>query len=108
MKKIAVRAKTGIRMVAPHSIVWIEANGHQACLYLLDNKQMDSNAPLKYYDDLLREKGFYRVHDHVLVNTEYIAGFGKGKDLSITLDCTTLLSGSCRKMPGFRRHMKNN
>ncbi len=107
MNRIEVCARGRVLLLATALIRHIEAKGNKACFHTFDFS-IDSTATLKHYHNLLHGNGFYRIHDKLIVNTQHVKEFGKGKNNSVWLSCGTHLMGSERKMPGFRRHLRKN
>jgi two-component system LytT family response regulator len=61
---------------------------------------------LKYFEDILHENGFARIHKSYLVNVAYIATYNKGKGGTIILSTGTELSVSASKKASLLSYFK--
>ena len=60
-------------------IIRLEANGNYTAFYLKDKTKYLITRTLKYYDEMLNDYGFYRIHKSHLVNLRYVTKFIKGR-----------------------------
>ena len=67
------------RFVKREDIIRLEANGNYTAFYLKDKTKYLITRTLKYYDEMLRDYGFYRIHKSHLVNLVYVTKFIKGR-----------------------------
>lgn len=58
-------------------IVKCEADGNYTRIVLMDGKEHLASNYLKYYEDLLEHKGFFKAHRSVLINISFIASIYK-------------------------------
>jgi len=78
-KKIVLPVLDGFEVVGVNDIVRCEANDNFTNFYLINGDKKVICRTLKFYDDILNDSGFLRVHRSHLVNTQYIKSYKKGK-----------------------------
>jgi two-component system LytT family response regulator len=76
-EKIVLKTFECIYLIAIKDIVRCESGGAYTFFYLKDEKRITVSRLLKEYDELLKDQGFYRVHQSHLVNINYIDRFDK-------------------------------
>ena len=79
MPKLAVHETNGIRFISLHDIVRIEAESNYSRFFLRQATDFLSSKGLKYYAELLQNRGFFRCHKSFLVNLREVTRFMKGK-----------------------------
>ena len=77
--KIALTTQDGVTFVRYEDIIRCEAQGNYTNFYLTDGTSLLITKTLRYYEELLIGKGFFRVHKSHLINLNYIRRFIKGK-----------------------------
>ncbi len=70
--KIGLPSLEGITFVDISEVIRCEADGNCTIFHLKAGKRMMVTKTLKYYDELLSEHDFYRVHGSHLVNMRHI------------------------------------
>ena len=78
-KKVVLPLMDGFDVVEVSDIIRCEANDNFTNFYLKDGSKKMICRTLKFYDDILSEVGFMRVHRSHLVNLDYITSYKKGK-----------------------------
>jgi two-component system, LytTR family, response regulator len=103
-QKIMLPTLEGFEIVPIHSIVYCEAvdnftrfyfNGDPAKQPLLICRT------LKYFEEILREHRFLRIHRSYLINPEYVVRYNKGKGGSVTMKNNQELEISPNKKKEF-------
>ena len=77
--KVVLPVMDGFDVVQVKDIIHCQANGNFTDFFLLDGSKKMICRSLKFYEEILSEMGFIRVHKSHLVNMEYIASYKKGK-----------------------------
>lgn len=75
---ILVGSRTALRRVDVADIVYIESRRHKVTVHLLD-EQIEFNATLKEYEDILEQHDFYRSNSSFLINLRHLAAI-EGED----------------------------
>ncbi|PIE49131.1 MAG: DNA-binding response regulator [Flavobacteriales bacterium] len=105
-EKITIPTQSGFEVLSIKEILYGKADDNYTELYLTNNKKKLVSKTLKYFEKLLVDKGFARIHKSYLVNVSYIAKYKKGKGGSITLSNGKELSVSASKKSNFLSHFK--
>ena len=75
-------------------------------MFLENNQKKLVSKTLKYFEDILKDSGFARIHKSFLVNVSYIASYKKGKGGTISLSNGKELSVSASKKAEFLSYFK--
>lgn len=76
-------------------IIKIESDNNYTLFFVTDNKKYLSSKTLKYYEDILPNNNFLRIHKCFIVNKLHVKGFGKkeGKyNVHLTNNLTALVA----------------
>jgi len=84
-KKIALPLIDGFEVVRTGDIIRCAANDNFTEFYFTNGKKMMICRTLKFYEDLLKDHDFIRVHKSHLVNRHHIKRYTKGKGGSLTM-----------------------
>lgn len=82
--KITIPLQNGFEVLQIEEILYCKADDNYTQIYVGDKKKLVSKT-LKYFEDILTENGFARVHKSYLVNVNAITHYNKGKGGSVTL-----------------------
>lgn len=83
--RIILPQLTGFIVVAVQDILFAQAADNYCEIHLKDGKKHVVSKPLKFYDDLLSDMGFIRIHKSFLINQAEIIEFKKGKTGQVKL-----------------------
>ncbi len=84
--KIALPLMDGFEVVKLTEVVYCEANDNFTCFHFVSGKKALICRKLKFYEDHLKEYGFYRVHRSHLINLDYVKRYVKGKGGTVVLE----------------------
>ncbi|MCB9196904.1 MAG: response regulator transcription factor [Flavobacteriales bacterium] len=84
-KKVVLPTLEGFEVVDMSDIVRMEANDNFTNFYLKSGAKKVICRTLKFYEDVLKDSGFMRVHRSHIVNMNYITGYKKGKGGQVEL-----------------------
>jgi two-component system LytT family response regulator len=98
--KIAFPTKEGMRLVHLSDIIYCEACGSYSDVVLSNSTKITVTKPLKYFEDVLPEKLFFRCHKSYFVNLNYASEYN---DLSkqVILNPGIEIPVSVRKKEAF-------
>lgn len=82
--KITIPLQNGFEVLQLKDILYCQADDNYTQIHLKVGKRLVSKT-LKYFEDLLTENGFARVHKSYLVNVNEITEYRKGKGGSVVL-----------------------
>lgn len=83
--KIVLPLLDGFEVVQVKDIVHCEANDNFTDFFLLGKPKKMICRTLKFYEDLLGDSGFMRVHKSHLINLDHIIKYTKGKGGQVTM-----------------------
>ena len=82
--KITIPQRNGFEVLEVKDILYCQADDNYTQIFLKDTKKLVSKT-LKYFEEILSENGFARVHKSYLVNVNAIVAYKKGKGGSVVL-----------------------
>ena len=83
--KITIPLQNGFEVLQIKDILYCQADDNYTQIFLKDKKKLVSKT-LKYFEEMLTENGFARVHKSYLVNVGHIVEYRKGKGGSVVLE----------------------
>lgn len=84
-KKVVLPTLEGFEVVDMGEIVRMEANDNFTNFYLKSGGKKVICRTLKFYEDILKDSGFMRIHRSHIVNMNYITSYKKGKGGQVEL-----------------------
>ena len=93
-KKILLPTTEGFHVVEIKDIIYCEADRNYTTFFLTENVKQIVSKSMGYYQSILDDSLFVRVHNKYLVNMEYIKTYIKGQGGSIILKDGTELNVS--------------
>ena len=105
-QKITIPTQNGFEVLQMKNIIYCKADDNYTELYLENNQKKIVSKTLKYFEDILKENGFSRIHKSYLVNVAYIASYKKGKGGTVFLSNGKELSVSASKKAEFLSNFK--
>ncbi len=97
---IMVPTGKGFQLIKLDEIAYLEATGSYVFIHMLDKSQVLATHTLGYYEDLLTEESFFRVHKSFIVNINQVSKVLTQKTLQIELaDGRTIDLAHRRKEP---------
>jgi two-component system, LytTR family, response regulator len=88
--QLALRSQQCVQIVGLKDICYLQADDCYTTFFLNDGKKMVVSRPLKYYEELLPDKSFLRIHQSYLVNKHYIGRWHPKENLLYLKDGTQL------------------
>ncbi|MEP2937674.1 MAG: LytTR family DNA-binding domain-containing protein [Gilvibacter sp.] len=82
--KITIPLQNGFEVLEIEDILYCQADDNYTHIFVGDKKKLVSKT-LKYFDDILNNNGFARIHKSFLVNVNAITEYKKGKGGSVVL-----------------------
>ena len=84
-KKIVLKTMENIYLVSLQDIMYLESDRSYTTFHTLNHDRIVISKPLKDFDELLCDDGFYRVHKSYLINMMHIQRFEKQEGGNIVL-----------------------
>lgn len=95
--KITIPTQDGFEVIEISNILYCKADDNYTQLFLVDGHKKLVSKTLKYFEILLSENGFVRIHKSYLVNVNYVTTYKKGKGGTVVLNNGKELSVSPSK-----------
>jgi two-component system, LytTR family, response regulator len=97
----------GLVFVDTNKILYCEAEGRYTRFHLADNnKKILVSKNIGEYEILLAEKAFVRIHNHYLVNINYVEQYIKGRGGNVIMTNGNSLEVSSRKRDSFLERLE--
>jgi len=90
--KIALSIAEGIEFKKVEDIFYIRADGSYTVFYLKNNETLTVSKNLKFFESILVEYGFFRIHNSTLINLKYIKKVGKSSGGYVVMEDNKELS----------------
>lgn len=103
--KLVVNSSNEIHFLNIEDIIRLESYRNYSDIYLLNGQKITSSKTLKFYETLLEEHSFFRIHQKNLVNTKHIVKFLKEDGGYVLLSNETKLEVSRRKKEQLLTHL---
>ncbi|MFM9986205.1 MAG: LytR/AlgR family response regulator transcription factor [Flavobacteriales bacterium] len=100
-KKIVLPLLEGFEVVRLEDIVACEAHDNFTDFYFTSRSKMMICRSLKFYEELLQESGFLRVHKSHLINLEHVVKYNRGKGGIATMSNGQEIAISAQKKDQF-------
>lgn len=79
MNKIALPSMEGLQFISLDDIVYCESQDNYTQFFLTDGRRIMVSKTIKYFEEVLDEDRFYRVHRSNIINLKYIDKYVKGE-----------------------------
>lgn len=76
-QRISIQTGKTIELIELREILQIKTKDSGTLVQLINGRNLESNKPLKYFDDLLTGHNFFRAHKAHLVNLYHVKKFQK-------------------------------
>ena len=104
--KITIPQQDGFEILETKDIMFCKADDNYTEIYLNTNKKKVVSKTLKYFDEILADSGFARIHKSYLVNVNEITKYVKGKGGSVILSNGKELSVSASRKADLLAYFK--
>ncbi|MCX6327451.1 MAG: LytTR family DNA-binding domain-containing protein [Bacteroidia bacterium] len=95
---ITIHHIKGFEVLKVNEIIMCKADGYCTNFFLTGMRKIVSSKNLKYYEELLAEHNFIRVHYSYLINLNHICGYTKQGEIELSEGNRAPLSDSNKKM----------
>lgn len=104
-QKLALPLMDGYEIVKVEDISRCQANDNFTDFHLTDGRKIMICRTLKFYEGVLSEFGFFRIHKSHLINKEYVTKYLKGKGGQVVMSDGSTLDVSPTKKKEFLRSL---
>jgi two-component system LytT family response regulator len=106
-RKIIVPDQNGFVVIRQDEVIRVEADGNYSTIKLSSGNEVVASKPIKYFEEMLEDSQFVRIHNSHLVNINHIVKYIKGRGgIAITSDGAEI-EVSRRKKDDFLRALGN-
>ena len=105
-KRIAIPTVTGFTYLNTSDIIRCESDVNYTTIFLKDKGSLMVAKTLKEFEEMLRELGFFRIHNSHLINTACIKSYNKGKGGFVTLLDNKQIEVSTRRKDEFLQYLE--
>lgn len=105
--RITIHAMDGITVIPVSEIIYMEAAGAYTLFYRTGQDKIVSSVNLKEYEELLNDRGFFRVHNSYLINMLHVKKLTKEDGGSIIMSNGNKVLLSKRKKEEFLKLLEN-
>lgn len=99
--KIALPIAEGIEFKKVQDILFVRADGSYSHFYLKNKESLTVSKNLKFFESILTDYGFYRIHNSTLINLKYINKVGKSSGGYVVMENDVELSISKSRKEDF-------
>ena len=78
-RKAAIPTLEGLTFIKIDDIVRCQSDGNYTNIFLIENKKLIATKTLKYFEEMLDDHQFFRVHKSHYINVSFIDKYLKGK-----------------------------
>lgn len=107
LRKIVLPVLDGFEVVEVQQIIRCRANDNFTDFHLVDGSRKVICRTLKFYEEVLADVGFIRVHKSHLINTQFVKAYKKGKGGYIEMTDGSTVEVSATKKQNFLDHFKS-
>src|SRR5690606_9913019 len=101
LKKITIPTAEGLEFLEVSDIIRCEADVNYTTIFTVDRKKIVVSKTLKFFETLLFNCNFFRIHNSHLINLDYIKKYTKGKGGFVTLTDNSTIEVSTRRKDEF-------
>ncbi len=105
-KKITVPTADGYSFLEIQEIIRCEADVNYTHIFLVSGQKITVSKSLKYFDELLSNFHFSRIHNSHLINLSYVKKYTKGKGGYVTMTDNSQIMVSTRRKEKFLNLLK--
>jgi two-component system LytT family response regulator len=84
-KRIVLRTAEKLHIIPVRNIIRCEAERNYSKFYLTDEKSIIVSSPMKDFEDMLIEQGFFRTHKSHIVNLSFVNSYAKAEGGNVIL-----------------------
>ena len=96
-QKIVLPLQDGFEVVSVKDIIHCNAHDNFTDFYFIEKSKMMICRTLKFYEELLSDSGFIRVHKSHLINLNHVVKYTKGKGGQLTMTNGSVIDVSPNK-----------
>ena len=107
LDSLAVPTMQGLVIVKTNEISHCEADDKYTRIFVEGKKMMLASQTLGYFEDLLKDSGFIRIHHSYLINLKHLKNYIKGEGGQVIMSNDVVLDVSRRKKTALLEAISN-
>lgn len=104
-KKISLPTQQGLFFIEIQEIIRCQADVNYTHFHLFGNQKITVSKSLKFYEELLSDCNFFRIHNSHLINLNHLKKYTRGKGGYVTMADNTRLDVSTRRKEEFLKRI---
>lgn len=105
-KKIVLNTTDTIHIIQIEDIVRLESDNNYTYFHMVDKRKIMVSISLKTYENLLKDRNFFRIHQSHIINMKHLLNYNK-KAANVLMFDESMLPVSVRKQPIFMKLIKS-
>jgi two-component system LytT family response regulator len=106
--RTSIATSDGLVFVSNDEIIRLEAQDQYTSIILTDGRKMMSSRNIKYFEDKLSPRVFFRVHRSYIINVvHHLRAFHRTDGGTVTLSDQAVIPISRRKLPQFMERIQS-
>ncbi|MCB0820124.1 MAG: response regulator transcription factor [Bacteroidetes bacterium] len=101
IKKISVSTDKGIYFLEPDEIIYLQSEGSYTHFFLSGDRKILSSRPIGEYEEMLGERGFFRIHHSSIINVQHLNKYIRQDGGYVEMSNGSTLTVSRRKKDEF-------
>jgi len=101
IKSITIRSHQGINIIELCDLIFLQADNSYTTFILKSGEKIVSSKPLKEYEDMLQNRGFFRTHKSYIVNLQYVSSISSTEGDVVVLKSKDKVPLSVRRKEAF-------
>lgn len=85
-EKLCIPTMDGFNLIELDTIAYMQADSAYTCIYLDNNQKIISTRNLGYYEKIVSEEPFLRIHNSFIVNMKKVVKYIKGDEGYVVLE----------------------
>ena len=104
-QQIALASSDGLTFLKVSEIIYCKGDGAYTYFFIEDGTKLTVSKNLKEFEDLLSDKGFFRIHKSYLINLRHMKKYVRGDGGYVVLSNGDHADVSKRKKEGFMKQI---
>lgn len=102
--QLVITDTRGFSVIQTNNIIMLQADGYCTHIHIVDQDPVTSSRNLRYFEEILNERNFMRVHHSNLINLEHVKGYSHEEEILLNNNIRCPLSRIHKKQ--FLDHYK--
>ena len=107
INKLALATMEGLTFIELSDVIRCESNDNYTTFHFVNKDKILVSKTIKFYDTLLTERNFFRVHQSHLINLDHIKKYIKGEGGYVLMSDESTVAVSRRKKESFMKRLMN-